>query len=222
MQKRAMERDAVPGSEGRKESGRRPQARVALALLEALRDMDRPGEILDDEDVSLTLPRRFGLSGVVDAQIRRYEREARHGRRIPAAEVDDLIRLATRRGDARELFRRVGRSLTAADGAPAWRRVFPERVVLPWARKRVRRRLRSLFDERIVSTSRGRFALEGSSDLFLSADPAGSACELVTGLSQAVLDAYTPGAGEMVHVTCRARGDARCVWALQAETARAK
>jgi hypothetical protein len=209
-----MEHDAAYGSEGAK-GGRRPQARVALALLEGLRDMDRPVEVLDDEDVTLTMPRRFGLSGVVDAQIRRYEREARHGRRIPAAEVDDLIRLATRRDDAQELFTRVGRSLTAADGAPAWRKAFPERVVLPWARQRVRRRLKSLFGERIVSAARGSFALEGTSDLFISADPGGDACALVTGLSQAVLDAYAPGAGEVAHSSCRARGDGRCLWALQ-------
>src|SRR5688572_13059487 len=99
--------------EGRKQRVGRPQARVALALLEGLRDLDRPVEVLDDEDVTLTMPRRFGLSGVVDAQIRRYEREARHGRRVPAAEVEDLMRLATRRGDSEELFTRVGRSLTA-------------------------------------------------------------------------------------------------------------
>ena len=210
-----MEHDAAGRSEGRKKSGRRPQARVALALLGALRDMDRPGEILEDEDVSLTLPRRFGLSGVVDAQIRRYEREARHGRRIPAAEVEDLMRLATRRDDAEELFARVGRSLTAADGAPSWRRVFPERVVLPWARQRVRRRLKSLFGERIVSAARGRFALEASSDVFLTADPDGGACSLVTGLSQAILDAYAPGAGEVAHSSCRARGDGCCLWSLR-------
>jgi hypothetical protein len=176
--------------------------------------MDRPVEVLDEEDVTLTLPRRFGLSGVVDAQIRRYEREARHGRRIPAAEVDDLIRLATRRGDAEELFTRVGRSLTAAEGAPAWRRIFPERVVLPWARNRVRRRLKSLFGERIVSAARGRFALQASSDVLISADPGGEACALVTGLSQAVLDSYAPGAGQVTHSSCRARGDGHCVWAL--------
>jgi hypothetical protein len=177
--------------------------------------MDRPVEVLDDEDVTLTMPRRFGLSGVVDAQIRRYEREARHGRRIPAAEVEDLMRLATRRGDSEELFTRVGRSLTAADGTPSWRRVFPERVVLRWARQRVRRRLKSLFGERVVSAARGRFALEACSDLFLSADPGGDACALVTGLSQAVVDAYAPAAGEVVHSSCRARGGERCVWALQ-------
>ena len=216
-----MERDAAPGSERGKESGRRPQARVALTLLEVLRDMDRPVEVLDEEDVTLTLPRRFGLSGVVDAQIRRYEREARHGRRIPSAEVDDLIRLATRRDDAAELFERVGRSLTAAHGSPSWRRIFPERVVLPWARQRVRRRLKSLFGERIVSPARGRFALEATSDVFLSADPTGAACALVTGLSQAVLNAYAPGAGDVAHTTCRARGEARCVWSVRSETGRA-
>lgn len=194
---------------------RSPQARVALALLEALRDLDRPGEILDDENVTLTLPRRLGLSGVVDAQIRRYQQEARHGRRVPESEVQDLIRLVTRRPDAEELFHQVGRSLTAANGAPAWRAVLPRRVVVQMARRRIRRRLRALFGGRMVSVGRGPFRIEAASSLLLDVDPDGGACALVTGLAQAVMEAYAGVSRPVVHATCMARGDGTCSWTLE-------
>ncbi len=209
-----MDFDGGRVAESRSDSYR-PQARVALALLEVLRDMDRPGEILDDENVSLTLPRRFGLSDVVDAQIRRYEREARHNGRVPAVEVEDLIRLATRRADADELFARVGRSLTAANGAPAWRSVLPERLALQFARQRIRRRLKALFGTDVVSAARGRLRLQGLTDLLVIADPSGGACALVTGLSQAVSEAYLPGAGRVVHTECLAWGRDGCSWSLE-------
>lgn len=195
-------------------SGRRPQARVALALLEALRDLDRPGEVLDDENVSITLPRRFGLSGVVDAQIRRYEQEARRGRRVPEAEVRDLIHLATRRPDAVELFHHVGRSLTAADGAPAWRAILPERLALGMAARRIRRRLGALFGGKIVAPSRGPFRLHAVSDLLVEEDPSGEACALVTGLAQGVVEVYGPTGAVVEHHACRGRGGQRCAWRL--------
>ena len=46
-----------------------------LILLETLRDRDRPEEVLEDEDVSVSLPRRLGLSDVVMVQIRRFQEE---------------------------------------------------------------------------------------------------------------------------------------------------
>lgn len=193
---------------------RSPQARVALALLEALRDLDRPGEILDDENVAVTLPRRLGLSEVVDAQIRRYQQEARHGRRVPESEVRDLIRLVTRRPDAVRLFHQVGRSLTAANGAPGWRTVLPERAVVQMARRRIRRRLRVLFGRKMVSVVRGPFRIEAATRLLLEADPAGNACALVTGLAQAVMETYAGLPRPVLHATCLARGDAKCSWTL--------
>lgn len=200
-------------------SRRGPQARVALALLEALRDLDRPGEILDDENVSVTLPRRLGLSDVVDAQIRRYQQEVRHGRRVPESEVRDLIRLVTRRSDAERLFNQVGRSLTAANGAPAWRAVLPERVALQMARRRIRRRLRALFGGRMVVTVRGPFGLEAASNLLLEVDPGGDACGLVTGLAQAVMETYAGISRPVLHATCKARGDGKCAWTLAERSA---
>ena len=51
---------------------RRVKAIVGLRLLEVVRDRDLPTELLEEEDPARTIPRRLGLSDVVDRQIRAY------------------------------------------------------------------------------------------------------------------------------------------------------
>lgn len=43
-----------------------------LILLETMRDMDRPEEYLEGEDVAVSMPRRLGLSDVIYTQIHRF------------------------------------------------------------------------------------------------------------------------------------------------------
>src|SRR5690606_9092655 len=50
---------------------------LPLALLEAVRTRDKPREVLEDEDLAASLPRRLGLTSVVESQIRRYEEAVR-------------------------------------------------------------------------------------------------------------------------------------------------
>ena len=57
-----------------------------LTLLESLRDQDLPEEFLQDENPSVTMPRRLGLSDVVDKQIRIYRDAVRQRRRMSASE----------------------------------------------------------------------------------------------------------------------------------------
>ena len=45
---------------------------LCFGKLEVMRDMDLPVEVLEDEDPTRTMPRRFGLSDVVERQIRTY------------------------------------------------------------------------------------------------------------------------------------------------------
>ena len=61
---------------------------LPLALLEAIRAHDRPGGELLEDDPLVQLPRRLGLSDVVETQIRRYREAGRRG--VPPAEVLDL------------------------------------------------------------------------------------------------------------------------------------
>jgi hypothetical protein len=196
---------------GKAAGGRRVQAQVALVLLETLKSADRPGEVLDDENVTLTIPRRLGLSGVVEAQIQRFRQEARLRGRISEQEILDLLRLVTRRPDSEDVFVQIGRSLTAASEAPHWRRILPRRIAFGMARRRVARRLKILFGGPVVTGAGSPFALENVDDLLIDADPGGEACGLVTGLSQAILGA-TGVEGEVHHVSCRGRGDEGCRW----------
>jgi hypothetical protein len=90
-----------------------------LLLLETLRDMDRPDEVLEGEDLSASMPRRLGLSDVVYVQIHRFREEVRRKRLQTAATVEDLIRLVIKRHDADEIFEEAGRRVA--------RRIWEER-----------------------------------------------------------------------------------------------
>lgn len=201
-----------PETRSFEDTTRRVQALVALRLLEVLRDQDVPPEILEDENPSVTLPRRLGLSDVVDRQIRSYRNDVRRRVRLTDGEVRDLFRLVIRRPDADEIFLKAGRTLAGEDEGGGWRRLVPRRVALALARRRIGRRLRTLFGRRVGGFGRGNFSVEGRGLFFIDADPGGSACFLISGLCQAVLEQATGRAARVGHVLCQSRGDALCRW----------
>jgi len=171
---------------------RQVDSAVALAILEGLRDADRPEEFLEDEDLTITLPRRLGLSDVVGNGIRRYDQEARRGRRVPESEVADLVALVIRRGDADEVFRDVGRALARRDpNKGLLLRVAPGRLRMRLARREVRRRLRRLFGPGVARFEKGTFKLVGLDVPFTDADPGGEVCEIVTGLCEGIVEEVT-------------------------------
>jgi hypothetical protein len=190
------------------------KARVALSLLDAMRELDRPGEVLDDEDITITMPRRLGLSDVVDSQIRRYQQDARRNRRVPESEVRDLIRLVARRPDAGDLFHRVGRQLARKGRRPPLGGILPDRIRFAAARREARRQLQALFGRGFARSVGVPFQLEVLRPVLVDGDEGGGACSLVTGLSQAVVDRHASNAREVTHTSCRARGEARCLWSL--------
>jgi len=191
---------------------RRIHAVVALRLLEVIRDQDIPPELLEDENPTVTMPRRFGLSEVVERQIRKYREDLRRRVRLTDEEVQDLFRLVIRRPDAEEIFYKLGRMLAGADSPGRWRRLVPKALAYPLARNRVRRKLKSLFGRRIGGFGRGAFTIEGRSLFFIEADPGGDACFFLSGFCQAVLEHATTRPGEMVHSLCQSRGDELCRW----------
>lgn len=194
---------------------RRVHSQVALGLLRTLRDQDLPGEVLDDENLTATLPRRLGLSDAVDAQIRRYEDAVRRRRRITDREMGDLIHLVTRRPDSREVFLRVGAELHGGERTKGIRRLMPRRLRRAMARRRIRQRLRGLFGRQVVSASGAPFRLESVDDYFVRFDPGGDACALITGLARSELARSGTDTGRLVHVRCRGRGDEACIWGLK-------
>lgn len=187
---------------------------MALYLLEALRDQDLPAEVLDDENLTLTLPRRLGLSGVVDAQIRRYRDDARRRRRISDGEIQDLIRLVVRRPDAEEVFLRVGGQLHGEPRRPDWRRILPGKLARSLARRRIRKQLQSLFGRPVVRSAGPDVSLEAVDDLLIRGDPGGDACAMITGLARVELSRVGESPELLEHVACRGRGSDRCEWDL--------
>lgn len=200
-------------------SRRRVAAVFGLTLLEVIRAQDFPAEILQDEDPSVTLPRRLGLSDVVDRQIRQYREAVKKRRRLTDTEVMDLMRLVLRRPDSEEVFLRAGRTLAGTDGAGPGRlaRALPPAVAFSLARRRTRKRLKQLFGRRIGGFAPGPFALEGRSLIFYQSDPGGDACFFVTGLCRAILEAVLGDDVRVVHAQCQSRGDEACRWTATAE-----
>ena len=76
--------------------GQRVSAVVALTILEVLRASDRPFEVFEEEDTSITMPRRLGLSDVVERRIRTYQEETKKGNKISDGEFGDLVRLVVK------------------------------------------------------------------------------------------------------------------------------
>lgn len=203
------------GSGEDKPKGRRVAAVVALTLLEVIRRQDLPTEVLESEDTAVTLPRRLGLSEVVERQIRLYREEVRKGRRISDEEVRDLVRLVIRRPDSDEVFFKAGKQL--AGGTKNWPRMLPSGVAYAYARRTVARRLKRLFGRRIGGFAQGPFTLEGRAHLFIQSDPGGDACQFLSGFCESIVRECTVDSARVLHSQCQARGDALCRWTVLAE-----
>ncbi|HET9948761.1 MAG TPA: hypothetical protein VFQ22_07555 [Longimicrobiales bacterium] len=191
---------------------RRVQAVVALRLLEVIRDRDLPREILEDEDPARTMPRRFGLSDVVERQIRAYREHARKKVRLSDGEIAGLFRFVIRRPDAEEVFHQVGRLLASDERPRRITRLLPRRMQLALARARTASRLQALFGRAVGGFGRGPFVVEGRALFFIESDPGGDACHLLSGFSQEVLERAMGAPARVTHTQCQSRGDPLCRW----------
>lgn len=191
---------------------RRVQAVVALRLLEVMRDMDLPVEILEDEDPTRTIPRRFGLSDVVERQIRSYREDVKRRARLTDEEIRGLFRFVIRRPDGPEVFHQVGRLLADQDRPGRWIRYMPRGLQLRVARTAARRKLKKLFGRQIGGFGRAPFVIEGRALLFIESDPGGDACHLLSGFCEEVLEQTLGGSARVTHSLCQGRNDDLCRW----------
>lgn len=203
-------------------SSRKPRisALVALSILEVIRVRDLPTEILGAEDPAQTMPRRLGLSGAVELQIRRYREEVRRRRRITDEEARDLFNLVVRRPDSEEVFFQVGEMLAGKD-APVrgLKRYLPARARYALARRQLRRHIRGIFGRDIGGFAHGRFTAEARSHFLLEMDPGGDACALFTGLAQTLLSRYLGKSVPVLHSSCQARKGEICRWTAPSQEA---
>jgi len=185
---------------------------VALRLLEVIREQDHPGEVLEEEDPTVTMPRRLGLSGVVERQIRTYESDVKRGARLTDEEIQDLFRLVIRRPDSEEIFDRTGEILGWREGGGGWAHRMPRRLTYALARRRVKKRLKRFFGRRLGGFGRGPFTIEGRGLPFIEADPGGEACHFLTGFARTVLGQIARRPVRLEHSRCQSRGDDMCRW----------
>lgn len=122
-----------------------------LALLEAVRDADRPEGFEEAEYVPELLNKRLGTTDTIYTQIRRYAEAVRRGHPVSGDEVIALARLIARRPDARAIFAAAG--VQAARAAynrlsgtmRALVRILPGFASRPLARRQARKLLRRYF-----------------------------------------------------------------------------
>jgi predicted hydrocarbon binding protein len=191
---------------------------LPLALLEAVRSHDHPQEVLEDENLAHSLPRRLGLSDVVLTQIRRYEGEVQAGRRVPLSELMDLLRLVLRRPDAAEVLMDAGRDVArrrfekVSKTSIRLHRVLPLALALPGVRRAVRKLLRSMAGNARI-TARNPLVISMGNSPTGRLD--GTACVLYTGAIEELARLYVGKERRVVHSRCSARGDALCEWSME-------
>ena len=191
---------------------RRVKAIVGLRLLEVVRDRDLPTELLEEEDPARTIPRRLGLSDVVDRKIRAYGDDVRKGVHLMDQGITDLFTLVNRRSDSDEVFFNTGRELVEVHFPFRWGRVFPESIQYMFARTYLSWHLKRLFGRRILSFAEGPLNVEVQGLFFEGGDPEGSTCYLISGICQRILEQIGHRSAEVGHTLCQARGDDRCRW----------
>lgn len=215
-----------PGIPVRSPSAKREKRSVSpvfpLILLETMRDRDRPDEVLEDEDISTSLPRRLGLSDVVQTQIRRFQIEVKQRRAQVPSQVEDLIRLVIRRPDSEEIFSEAGRRVAEhfweerPSSIRATVRRMPRPLALLSAQRAGRRMFKVLVGPTPFKLSRRPMALRIDDTLTARADHSGAACAFYTGAFRALLELYTGRRYRVLHPECGSRVEGgRCMWSVE-------
>jgi hypothetical protein len=190
-----------------------------LALLESVRSHDHPGEILEDEDITLSLPRRFGLTDVVITQILRYEAAQKARRQVRLDDVVSLVRLVMRRPDAQPILAETGQRLARwrFNRTPRWYlsllRRAPQRLGSRAARRNTKKVLLELRLGSHVEVLKP-YSVEVTDPVTATVDADGPACTLVTSLLTELIRLFTGVSQYVRHDTCVARGEKNCVWVV--------
>ena len=185
-----------------------------------MRAHDRPAEVLEDEDLTVSLPRRFGLTGVVDTQIRQFEAAQRAGKNVRLDEVVNLMRLVLRRPDAGLIMEDTGRRFAQwhyEKRSAMMRKVYeklPPRLASMAAVNAIRKSLKLLKAGSAVTVTRQPFHVRIERCLTPRIDESGSACPLITGLLQEQMRQYTRQPVIVAQTACTANGNGRCEWTL--------
>lgn len=191
-------------------------ALLPLSLLEAVRDVDTPGD-LDAEYVDELRNKRFGLSDTVYSQIKRYTEAVRRRQRTPQDESVALAKLIGRRPDAEAVFRAAGRYLARKSYStisPVTRRLLrllPTFIARPWALRRARR-LSARHLNGTVRRVGGHVLLDVPRSVTLGTAPGSIGCTFYESALRELLRLLIGSVGSVDHVRCDGRGEGTCEW----------
>jgi hypothetical protein len=197
-------------------------AALPLALLQSTRAHDRPGEVLEDEDLSISLPRRLGLSGVIESQIQRYETAARGGKRVPAEEFNNLLKLVLRRPDAETILRETGARVAQRQFErvpPSWLkllRMLPRAALFAAIRRAATRLLHNVSGQSDVHVSGKPLRAQIKRPEIAFLDPPGVACALYAAAFEEIASQYLGRKANVAHSKCATNGGDYCEWRLEA------
>ena len=195
------------------------RADLPLAILESVRDHDRPTEVLEDEDLTASLPRRLGLTGVVESQIHRYRLARKRRERIPFEDVLDLLRLVMRRPDCEPILREAGHDLARRHSHTLRHRLYsagrllPDPVASRITTRSLKRLLRRIGGAEFRVT-RKPLQVSSNRPITALADRYGIACILYAAAAEEAVQHVRGRRPTVEHTACVARGDEACVWTL--------
>jgi predicted hydrocarbon binding protein len=213
-------REETDGRDPAQESRDGFRADLPLAILESVRHHDRPAEVLEDEDLSVSLPRRLGLTGVVDSQIHRYRDAQRRRERVSAAQVADLLRLVLRRPDSEPILREAGYAIARdhigkrISRLAAIGRFLPTGLRMRIAQRSLRRLLRRIGGGVPVRITRAPFRIEMDGPVTARVDRWAIACILYSAAIEHAVHHATGKTWHVEHDSCEARGDRTCSWTV--------
>lgn len=219
--RRATPEEETPPPEAAQDSDAGFRADLPLAILESIRQHDRPEEVLEDEDLAASLPRRLGLTGVVESQIHRYRIARKRREQIPFEDVANLLRLVLRRPDSEAILREAGHELAQHHSRKALYRLATLAKLLPHAlssriaKRTVRRLMRRIGGGVPIRVTRTPFRVEVESPVTARADKWGVACILYGAAIEEAVQHATGRRPEVEHVACEAKGDTKCVWTVE-------
>jgi predicted hydrocarbon binding protein len=218
MSESSAPRKETPQREEAQDTGGGFRADLPLAILESVRNHDRPTEVLEDEDLSASLPRRLGLTGVVESQIHRYKVARKRRERVSREEVSDLLRLVMRRPDCEPILREAGHALAQHHGRkPLYgmasaARVLPDRLTTRFAQRNVSRLLKRIGGGSNVRVTGNPLRIQIDDAVTAKADRYGIACVLYGAAIEEAVQHAVGRRPTVDHVECESRIGDRCVW----------
>jgi predicted hydrocarbon binding protein len=199
------------------------RADLPLAVLESVRHHDRPTELLEEEDLAASLPRRLGLTGVVESQIHRYKVARRRRERIPSDDVGDLLRLVMRRPDAAAILVEAGRELARHHRRKLLYRIaglarlLPDALSTRMAKRSLRRLMQRLGGGADVRVTRKPLRVTARETVTARADDSGTACTLYAAAIEEAAQHALGRRPSVQHIECEAFGADACVWEVHTD-----